>query len=75
MLAQFGQKVSEIQAELAGFAGKVTNGFPDSCDTPTAKQVFEQAGRLSALLKQCAELAGQTGAVAKQEASRIQGGG
>jgi hypothetical protein len=75
MLAQFGQNLSEIQAELAGFAGKVTNRIPGGCDTPVAKQVFEQAERLSSLLKQCAELAGQTGAVAKQEASRILGGG
>ena len=74
MLAQFGQKLIELQGEFAGFANKVKNGFPERCDTPTAKQVFEQANRLSTLLRQCAELSGQTGAVAKQEAQRILGG-
>lgn len=73
-LEQFGKKVSEIQGELTGYAGKVTSGFPTSCDTPAAKRVFEQATRLGTLLRQAAELAGQTGAVAQQEARRIQGG-
>jgi len=73
-LAVFGQKLIELQSEFAGFANKATNGFPERCNTSTAKQVFEQANRLSALLRQCAELAGQTGAVAKQEAQRIKGG-
>ena len=74
MLATFGQKLTELQGEFAGFANKVTNGFPQGCDTPAAKAIFEQANRLSGLLRQCAELAGQTGAVAKQEAQRIKGG-
>ena len=73
-LAIFGQNLIELQAEFAGFANKVTSRLPQGCDTPAAKGVIEQASRLSGLLRQCAELAGQTGAVAKQEAARLKGG-
>ena len=75
MLAEFGQRVNAMGTQCAEFANRVTAGFPHTCDTPKAKQLYGQAEQLSRLFKQCAELGNQIGAGAVQEASRILGGG
>ncbi|MDR0521972.1 MAG: hypothetical protein LBH00_09005 [Planctomycetaceae bacterium] len=59
LLAQWGQRVNQIGADAGTGANRVTAGFPHTCDTPKAKQLYAQAEQLSKLLKQCSELGQQ----------------
>lgn len=74
LLAQWGQKVNSISANAGAGANQVTAGFPQSCDTPKAKQLYPQAEQLAKLLKQCSELGQQISSAATAESSRILGG-
>jgi flagellar basal body rod protein FlgF len=74
MLAEFGQRVNAMGAQCAESANRVTSGFPHTCDTPKAKQIYGEAEQLSRLFKQCSEQAAQIHASAMQESSRIVGG-
>jgi len=71
MLAEHGQRVNAIASQCAELANQATAGFPHSCDTPRARQIYPQLEELATLLRQCVERADQLGAGAMNEASRI----
>jgi hypothetical protein len=62
MLAEHGQRVNAIGAQCGEHASRATAGFPHSCDTPRARQIYAQLEELSSLLRQCAERANELGA-------------